>query len=86
LKEGENTIQIILINSLRNLLGPHHHVWGELTAVGPVSFTGNKGWPGIGGDNDWYDLRLKGKPELWRDDYYLIPFGLLKPPVISESD
>jgi hypothetical protein len=86
LKEGENTIQITLINSLRNLLGPHHHAWGELTGVGPVSFTGNKGWPSIGGDNDWYDLRLKRKPELWRDDYYLIPFGLLKPPVISESD
>jgi hypothetical protein len=86
LKDGENQIEIILINSLRNLLGPHHHSGGELTGVGPSSFTGNPGWPNIGGDRDWYDLRLKGNPGLWRDDYYLIPFGLLEPPVISEAD
>lgn len=86
LKEGENHVEITLINSLRNLLGPHHHTGGELTGVGPASFTGNSGWPNIGGENNWYDLRLKGNPTLWRDDYYLIPFGLLEPPVISESD
>lgn len=86
LKEGENKVEVILINSLRNLLGPHHHSGGELTGVGPSSFTGNTGWPNIGGDDNWYDLRIKGKPTLWRDEYYLIPFGLLEPPVISVSD
>ena len=86
IQEGENRIEITLINSLRNLLGPHHHTGGELNAVGPSSFTGNPNWPNVGGENDWYELRIKGKPTLWRDDYSLIPFGLLKPPVILETE
>ena len=82
-KEGSNQVEIELTNSLRNLLGPHHHPGGELTAVGPVSFTGNPGWPSnTGGESNWYDIRLTGKAKLWRDDYYLVPFGLLAPPVI----
>ena len=81
---GDNQVEIHLTNSLRNLLGPHHHPGGELYGVGPVSFTGNPGWPSnTGGEPDWYDIRLKGKPRLWSDDYYFIPFGLLEPPVIS---
>lgn len=86
IKEGDNRVEITLINSLRNLLGPHHHTGGELNAVGPSSFTGNPSWPNVGGENDWYELRMKGNPTLWRDDYSLIPFGLLEPPVISVTE
>jgi len=86
LKEGDNQIEITLINSLRNLLGPHHHSGGELNAVGPSSFTGNPGWPNTEGESDWYNLRLKGKPSIWRDDYCMVPFGLLELPVISETE
>ncbi len=86
LKEGENQVEITLTNSLRNLLGPHHHSGGELNAVGPSSFTGNPSWPNTGGENNWYDLRLKGTATLWRDDYCLVPFGLLDAPVISEAN
>jgi hypothetical protein len=84
-REGENHIEILLVNSLRNLLGPHHNSGGELNEVGPVSFTGNPGWPATGGESNWYDLRIKGKASLWRDDYCMIPFGLLTEPVISET-
>jgi hypothetical protein len=85
-KEGDNAVEVELTNSLRNLMGPHHHTGGELNAVGPVTFTGNPGWPSnTGGQGNWYDLRLSGKPVFWRDDYYLIPFGLLEPPVIWEN-
>jgi len=42
--EGENEISIELINSLRNLLGPHHHTDGELYGVGPGSFNGEENW------------------------------------------
>lgn len=38
LKPGENTIEIELINSLRNLLGPHHLEEGESGQVTPISF------------------------------------------------
>ena len=85
-KEGDNQIEITLINSLRNLLGPHHHSGGELGAVGPTSFGGRPEWPNSGGEINWFDLRLEGKATLWRDDYCLVPFGLLKAPVISETN
>jgi len=38
LHEGENTIELILYHSLRNLLGPHHNAQGEPQSVGPASF------------------------------------------------
>lgn len=84
-KKGSNTLRLILSNSLRNLLGPHHHVGGELVAVGPISFTGKTSWTGSQvGENDWYEKRLSGTPGIWRDDYYLIPFGILAAPIIVE--
>jgi len=83
-REGSNRVEVELTNSLRNLMGPHHHPGGELTAVGPVSFTGNPGWPSnTGGQPDWYDIRLRGKPTMWSDDYYLVPFGLLEAPELE---
>ena len=38
LKPGVNTVEITLVNNLRNLLGPHHHVGGEIYVVSPASF------------------------------------------------
>ena len=35
---GENTVEMTLVNNLRNLLGPHHNVGGELYSVSPASF------------------------------------------------
>ncbi|MFM9278679.1 hypothetical protein [Paenibacillus jiagnxiensis] len=61
LQEGPNTIRLTLVNTLRNLLGPHHHALGELTRVGPSSFTGDAGWLNENGQHDWYDLRLSDK-------------------------
>ncbi len=44
LNKGRNRIEIKLVNSLRNLLGPHHHKDGELFRVGPYSFLDEKNW------------------------------------------
>ncbi|MHB1483221.1 MAG: hypothetical protein ACYCYI_01030 [Saccharofermentanales bacterium] len=38
LVEGANTIEIIFVGTLRNLLGPHHLDIGESFCVGPFSF------------------------------------------------
>lgn len=38
LLEGDNTIEIIFVGTLRNLLGPHHLSIGESYCVGPFSF------------------------------------------------
>lgn len=89
LKQGSNTISITLINSLRNLLGPHHNAEGELISVSPESFTGRSAWTTRRqGENDWYERRLKGpgSTNIWRDDYCVIPFGLLEDAVIIERN
>ena len=81
---GENKLTLTLTNSLRNLMGPYHHVGGEFAQVGSSVFKGNHGWPNlIPGENDWYDARIRGNAKLWRDDYYCIPFGLLSSPIIK---
>lgn len=83
LQQGDNTVSLSLTNSLRNMLGPHHHVGGELISVGPQTFTGESTWTSSReGDNDWYNKRKNGTAKIWRDDYYMIPFGLLKNPVL----
>ena len=85
LKQGRNEVKVTLTNSLRNLMGPHHHKGGEFTEVGPALFRANHDWPHNieKGEPDWYDARLRGNPLLWRDDYYVIPFGLLQAPVLK---
>ena len=79
--EGENEIRFSLTNSLRNLLGPHHHKGGELKGTSALSFTGAGGWPNGTGDSDWINLRLdkKNKLRVWTDDYNIIPFGFIEP-------
>jgi len=87
LTPGRNTVRITLTNSLRNLMGPHHHKGGEHTAVGPATFRANQNWPNReAGERDWYDARRSGKAKVWRDDYYMIPFGLLQPPVLMQAE
>ncbi len=44
LEKGSNHIQVVLTNSLRNLLGPLHHKSGELTVASPASFTDSGNW------------------------------------------
>jgi len=87
LKEGTNELKITIVNSLRNLLGPHHHKQGELVKVGPNSFTGAGGFPDGGGDSLWYDLRkTEHNLKIWTDTYSLIPFGFIESVIISSSD
>jgi len=87
LKPGKNAVRVSLTNSLRNQMGPHHHKGGEHTAVGPATFRANHYWPNReAGEKEWYDARLGGNAKVWRDDYYMIPFGLLQPPVLVEVE
>ena len=81
LKPGDNEVELILTNGLRNLLGPLHCVGGDFAKLGPATFSGRDSWPNEErGDNDWYEKRKTGSARLWRDDYYCIPFGLMEPP------
>ncbi|ANF97336.1 glycosyl hydrolase [Paenibacillus bovis] len=66
LHAGDNELTIELLSSCRNLLGPHHHIRGELTMVGPDSFTDTPGW--TDGDH--------AEPHIYTDRYCLTSFGL----------
>ncbi len=86
LKPGKNTIKITLVNSLRNLLGPHHHKGGELIKAGPNSFTGAGGFPDGRGEKNWYDIRKNSdKNAIWTDTYNHIPFGFIENVKITSS-
>ncbi|MFA9388441.1 MAG: hypothetical protein ACERKD_01450 [Prolixibacteraceae bacterium] len=86
LRQGQNTIKVTLVNSLRNLLGPHHQQRAELIHVGPFSFRGSGGFPDPRGDADWYDIRKTKEPmRLWSDTYYCIPFGFIDAPIILKD-
>ncbi|MDR6553667.1 glycosyl hydrolase [Paenibacillus qinlingensis] len=63
---SEATVQlhIELLTSGRNTFGPHHHLKGEVTFVGPTSFTDKIGWVDAGAD------------QIWTDRYCFVSFGL----------
>jgi len=44
LRPGENVIEIELVGTLRNLLGPHHLVGGDLDWTGPGEFLDKSRW------------------------------------------
>lgn len=64
LKEGENDIEITLVGSLRNLLGPFHMAEGEVYAVGPRKFFHES------------PIWSKGVNPEWTDTYCFTEFGL----------
>jgi hypothetical protein len=64
--DGENEIEIMLIGSLRNLLGPHHLESGESYNVTPASFFKD--------DTLWGDWHK----EKWNDGYSFVKFGIEK--------
>jgi hypothetical protein len=44
LKPGRNRLEVKLVNSLRNLLGPHHTKGGDGLWVGPAEFSDETRW------------------------------------------
>ena len=65
-KSGSNKIQVELISTLRNLLGPHHRPEGESDQCWGTDYTLYPNW-------------LKNEEELkenWTDDYFFLNFGI----------
>ncbi|KAI7249300.1 hypothetical protein KC345_g11757, partial [Hortaea werneckii] len=73
LHAGENRIVLALTGSCRNLLGPHHHIKGEVYKVGPDSFKDKPGWT---------DKDLKPDTHVYQDRYAFVRFGLSSAPVL----
>ncbi len=53
--DGDNEIELSIITSLRNLLGPHHLDIGEYYAVTPASFFKENTVWGVWGKRPWND-------------------------------
>lgn len=85
--DGSNDIEIELINSCRNLLGPHHTVEGQRIGVGARSFKGNLIWEGIYTVGDrfyWGDFPEPGEEKVdWTDEYVFVPFGFVTAPKLK---
>ena len=72
--EGENTIELEFVSTLRNLLGPHHRAAGE------PDNTWHTAWSPDG------DVKLREHPEEasgWTDDYFSLHLGLRAPATVS---
>ena len=75
---GPNAVEIELVTSLRNLLGPHHRPSGEPDQVWGDGWTGASP-PGrrdtkLVSGPDWHEHR-DDADVFWTDDYFLVPFG-----------
>lgn len=71
---GDNLIELELTGSCRNLLGPHHHIKGEVYKVGPDSFKDKPGWT---------DKDLDPNTRLYQNHYTFVQFGLHAVPSIE---
>ena len=69
---GNNTLELLLYGSNRNLLGPHHHVLGEVYHVGTSSFTDKAGWADVGLDEAWAQ---EGTDAIWSEGYCFVKYG-----------
>lgn len=72
LDDGENTVEVRLVTSLRNLTGPHHAADVEPKAVSPWSFRPTT--PDGTADSDWYD------------GYHLVQVGIEGVSVLSDPN
>lgn len=61
------TVTLRLIGDNRDLLGPHHHIGGEVAMVGPSTFRGRRGF------EDFVSPQIR-QDDTWTDDYNVIPF------------
>jgi hypothetical protein len=76
-KPGKNKLSIETKNSLRNLLGPHHHTLGELAGVGPYAFISRDFEIGeFAPKQNWSLPQNRCRQISWSDDYFIVRFGL----------
>lgn len=69
LREGTNEIVTLAVGHNRNLLGPHHHIRGELYFVGQHTYVGVKEF------EDFVNPDVLTS-STWTDDYSFAPFGI----------
>ena len=69
LKKGKNTIELTIVNNLRNMLGPHHLPIGESYWVTPWDFYKKR--------NVWNHALCGSSDKMeWDDNYCFAEFGI----------
>ncbi|MBQ2923391.1 MAG: hypothetical protein IJE60_09990 [Tyzzerella sp.] len=76
LQTGTNEITVVAGGHNRNLMGPHHHVRGQLHFVAPGSFTGHKSL----GDVTTPEIK---SGNVWTNHYSFAPFGINKIEIVT---
>ena len=66
--EGQNKVSVMFYSGLRNLLGPHHHVSGEVNFTGQSTFMGKRGF-----EDEVIDFTLR--ENTYTEKYFFTPFG-----------
>ena len=75
LKKGVNTVEIEVASTLRNTLGPLHHIKGDnLVWTGPEQFV----------DEELTEEQAKqtGSENSWTDAYQFVPYGFIESPAL----
>jgi hypothetical protein len=75
LRQGRNTLEIELVNSLRNLLGPYHQPQGDESECWSNAWTADYDRDTGRRHPDWY-LRRDPDTMLWTDSYMQSRFGI----------
>ncbi len=69
-EEGVNRLELDLLNSVRNLLGPHHYVGPAITRMDETSYTARHE------RRNWMELGVRTGLKSWTDRYQFVPFGV----------
>lgn len=69
-QEGVNRLELDVINSVRNLLGPHHHVGPPITRMDETYYTARRE------RSDWMEPAVRAGLKSWTDRCQFVPFGV----------
>jgi hypothetical protein len=78
-REASNRIEINLVGTLRNLLGPHHYRGPLRSEVWQTHFTA------MMEDSDWMEPERRQNLQTWSDCYEFAPFGIEGARIIYEK-
>ena len=75
-KSGENSLKILLTNTLRPILGPYHRPFGEIGECWGGYGDADLAWTNSGAGKDWY-LFADVDSDTWTNGYNQVKLGVL---------
>lgn len=73
---GENKLEIVLYNTLRNIVGPFHRPLGEVGNLFGGGYKNlNAAWLNVDTETPGWENRISESYTTWTDDYNIAPYG-----------